>query len=139
MENFLQNKPFDRNDAVNADLMDDLASVVVKQYSAAKKAKKAVKVKILVTDKETNLAQLTEAYIGEGMSCIGSKGGDKKERKKKGARERRNRAAFDELARLASVEPEEAENGTEAPTPAEVRVEAPAEAVVEAPADATAS
>ena len=73
------------------------------------------------------------------MSCISSKGGNKKERKKKRARERRNRAAFDELARLASVEPEEAADGTEVPPPAEAGVEAPAEAVVEAPADATAS
>ena len=139
MENFLQNKAFDRNDAVNADLMDDLASVVLKQYSAAKKSKKAVKVKLVATDKEVTLAQLTEAYISEGMSCIGSKGGEKKERKKKGARERRNRAAFDELARLASVEPEDAADETEVATAASAGVDAPAEAVVEAPAENAAS
>ena len=129
VDNFLKNKLFDRSDAVNADLLDDLSEVVTTEYKAAKKAKKPMKVKLVAPDKEVTLAQLTEAYISEGMGCINTVGRARGVAKKRGARERRNRAAFDELARLASEEPEDTEPvaTTEAETAVAPEAEDPAE------------
>lgn len=114
VDHFLQSKLFDRSDAVNADLLDSLAVGVLKVISDAKKAKKPIKAKVVPNDKEISLAQLTAAYLDEGMHCI-NRVGEKKERRRRGAREPRNRAAFEELARLASEEPTETVDAEEAP------------------------
>ena len=106
---FLLNKSFDRNDQVNADDMDDLAEVVLDEFSKAKSAKKPMKVKVLPLDKTVDLALLTAAYLTEGMACISSKGRMQKERKKRpSAREKRNRAPYEAVNRMVSEEPEEA-------------------------------
>lgn len=124
----MKNRSFDRSDAVNADLLDDLSQTVCDQVKAAKKAKKPIKVKMTPPDQTISLGELTDAYIMEGMSCINNAGRTKGPGKKRRGREQRNRAAFDELARLCSEDPAEAEaaEADEAETVAEAEIEAEA-------------
>lgn len=107
MDNFLKNRLFDRSDKVNAETLDDYSKPIVEQYKAAKKAKKAMKVQIVSPDEKITLADLTQAYMESGMSSINNVGREKGAGKKKGAREHRNLAAFEELARLATEEESE--------------------------------
>lgn len=101
---------------MNAETMDDFGPAIVDQYKAAKRAKKPMKLKIVTPDTEITLAELTQAYIASGMSSINNVGREKGAGKKKGAREHRNLAAFEELARLAAEESEEPETEAAAET-----------------------
>lgn len=90
------------------------------QVIQARKEKLPTQLKLVRPDARIDLAQLTEAYIAEGMACISTKGRMKKEKRKKvGAREQRNRAAYEKMNRLCFEEPEVAAvASTEAPAPA---------------------
>jgi hypothetical protein len=66
----LRNVPFEGNDTKNANNMQEMADVVGDLLEDA--AKKKLKMKFQMRDamEEINVAQLTRAYVADGMSAL---------------------------------------------------------------------
>ena len=63
--------------------MDDLSEALLEEVEEATKKNLPMKLSVVVPDVNYDLAQLTEAFLEEGMSCISTKGRMKTEKKKK--------------------------------------------------------
>ena len=111
----LNDKDSDRNDNKNRSAMEEHAKEVSRMLSAAKKAKKSMRLKVKAVDRNLDIAQLAKVYMEDGKAALF--GGDKR-KKKKEAEDDSNAQVWDAMKEFEEGEEEgEREKDPEDRTP----------------------
>src|SRR6476646_7836495 len=77
----LRDVPFEGNDTKNANNMQEMADVVGDLLEDAAKKKLKMKFKMREVMEEINVAQLTRAYVADGMSALRPDGTEKSKKR----------------------------------------------------------
>lgn len=107
----LRDVPFEGNDTKNANNMQEMADVVGDLLEDAAKKKLKMKFKMREVMEEINVAQLTRAYVADGMSALRPDGTEKSKKRSRKTGRHINTAAWSKIRKLASGEASGEESG----------------------------
>jgi hypothetical protein len=107
----LRDVPFEGNDTKNANNMQEMADVVGDLLEDAAKKKLKMKFKMREVMEEINVAQLTRAYVANGMSALRPDGTKRSNKRSRKTGQHINTAAWSKIRKLAKGEASGEESG----------------------------
>jgi hypothetical protein len=107
----LRNVPFEGNDTKNANNTQEMADVVGNLLEDAAKKKLKMKFKMREVMEKINVAQLTRAYVADGMSALRPDGIKKSTKRSQKSGRHINTAAWSKIRKLAKGEASGEESG----------------------------
>jgi uncharacterized NAD(P)/FAD-binding protein YdhS len=103
--------PFEGNETKNANNMQEMAAVVGDLLEDAARKKLKMKFKMREVMEEINVAQLTWAYVADGMSALQPDSTEKSKKRSQKTGRHINTAAWSKIHKLASGEASGEESG----------------------------